>query len=263
MKKLFHLSLTLIAAVSLNGQSITGYSPDGANKQLALETKFDQELSAENLDSWMQKMAENPHWVGTEAGAEVARWMRDQFESWGFDARIDTYQVLFPYPRIRELELTGPENFKASLTAVPVDGDPYTQQGEALLPSYNAFSRDGEVEAELVFVNYGVPKDYEELEKLGIDVKGKIVIAKYYGSWRGIKPKLAAEKGAIGCIIYSDPKDDGYFRGDVYPEGAFKTLPGCNADPLWTCHSIPEMCLPLGMVPPKMPNASIGRQPPP
>ena len=89
------------------------------------------------------------------------------------------------------------------------------------MPSYNAFSTDGDVEAELVFVNYGIPKDYEELEKLGIDVKGKIVVAKYYGSWRGIKPKLAAEKGAIGCIIYSDPKDDGYVRGDVYPKGAF------------------------------------------
>jgi N-acetylated-alpha-linked acidic dipeptidase len=95
-----------------------------------------------------------------------------------------------------------------------------------LLPSYNAFSTDGDVEAELVFVNYGVPKDYEELEKLGIDVKGKIVIAKYYGSWRGIKPKLAAEKGAIGCIIYSDPKDDGYVQGDVYPKGAFKNKTG-------------------------------------
>jgi N-acetylated-alpha-linked acidic dipeptidase len=112
------------------------------------------------------------------------------------------------------------------LLAVPVAGDEYTNQGEALLPSYNAFSTDGDVEAELVFVNYGIPADYDELEKLGIDVKGKIVIAKYYGSWRGIKPKLAAEKGAIGCIIYSDPKDDGFYRGDVYPEGAFKNSTG-------------------------------------
>ncbi len=76
--------------------------------------------------------------------------------------------------------------------------------------------------ADLVFVNYGIPADYEELDKRGIDVKGKIVIAKYQGSWRGIKPKVAAEKGAIGCIIYSDPMDDGYYQGDVYPEGPFK-----------------------------------------
>jgi len=210
----------------LHAQNITGFSPAEAKEQLELESQFDAQLSADNLDAWMEKMAARPHWVGTEAGAEVARWMRDQFESWGYDARIDTYQVLFPYPKIRLLELTEPTKFKASLTAVPVEGDPYTQQGDALLPSYNAFSRDGDVEAELVFVNYGVPRDYEELEKLGIDVKGKIVIAKYYGSWRGIKPKLAAEKGAIGCIIYSDPKDDGYYQGDVYPKGAFKNATG-------------------------------------
>jgi N-acetylated-alpha-linked acidic dipeptidase len=210
----------------LNAQSITGFGPSEAKAQLELESRFDAQLSAGNLDAWMEKMAARPHWVGTEAGAEVARWMRDQFESWGYDARIETYQVLFPYPKVRLLELTEPSKFKASLTAVPVEGDPYTRQGDALLPSYNAFSRDGDVEAELVFVNYGVPRDYEELEKLGIDVKGKIVIAKYYGSWRGIKPKLAAEKGAIGCIIYSDPKDDGFYRGDVYPKGAFKNETG-------------------------------------
>ena len=226
MKSLSFLCLALLSLAGLHAQSITGFSPAEAKAQLELESRFDAQLSADNLDAWMKKMADRPHWVGTEAGAEVARWMRDQFESWGYDARIDTYQVLFPYPKIRLLELTEPTGFKASLTAVPVEGDPYTQQGDALLPSYNAFSRDGDVEAELVFVNYGVPKDYEELEKLGIDVKGKIVIAKYYGSWRGIKPKLAAEKGAIGCIIYSDPKDDGFYQGDVYPKGAFKNATG-------------------------------------
>jgi N-acetylated-alpha-linked acidic dipeptidase len=207
-------------------QQITGFNSDGTQKQRSLEKDFDSRLKAANLDAWMQRMADQPHWVGTEYGAENARWMQQQFESWGYDAKIETYQVLFPYPKIRLLEMTAPEPFTAALTAIPVEGDPATQQGDALLPSYNAFSRDGDVEAELVFVNYGVPSDYEELEKLGIDVKGKIVIAKYYGSWRGIKPKLAAEKGAIGCIIYSDPKDDGYFQGDVYPKGAFKNETG-------------------------------------
>ncbi len=226
MKKMSYLCLALFSLAGIHAQNITGFSPGEAKKQLELESSFDAQLSADNLDAWMEKMAARPHWVGTEAGAEVARWMRDQFESWGYEARIDTYQVLFPYPTVRLLELTGPDPFKASLTAVPVEGDPYTGQGDALLPSYNAFSRDGDVEAELVFVNYGVPRDYEELEKLGIDVKGKIVIAKYYGSWRGIKPKLAAEKGAIGCIIYSDPKDDGFYQGDVYPQGAFKNATG-------------------------------------
>ncbi len=205
---------------------ILGFTADNTQDELALEENFTSKISAKNMDNWMKMMADRPHYVGTEKGKENAEWMLKRFKSWGYDAQIDTYQILFPYPKTRVLELTGPTTYTAKLEAVPVEGDRYTAQGDALLPSYNAFSTDGDVEAELVFVNYGVPDDYKELEKMGIDVKGKIVIAKYYGSWRGIKPKLAAEKGAIGCIIYSDPKDDGYVRGDVYPKGAFKNKTG-------------------------------------
>ena len=221
---LFFLSLFI---GSLNAQeSIIGFTPENTKEQIQLESAFESKLNASNLDSWMQRLAAEPHWVGTKYGEENAKWIQKQFQSWGYDAKIETYQVLFPYPIERVLELTAPTKYTAKLTAVPVDGDPFTAQGDALLPSYNAFSTDGDVEAELVFVNYGIPKDYEELDKLGISVKGKIVIAKYQGSWRGIKPKLAAEKGAIGCIIYSDPQDDGYGRGDVYPKGAFKNKTG-------------------------------------
>ena len=224
-KKTFTLLLTLLF-LSLNAQNIKGFKPENVQKQLDLETAFESKISTANLDSWMKKMAARPHYVGTEYGKELAEWMLKQFKSWGYDAKIETYQVLFPYPKVRVLELKEPTTYKAKLTAVPVEGDAYKAQGDELLPSYNAFSTDGEVESELVFVNYGIPADYEALDKLGIDVKGKIVIAKYYGSWRGIKPKLAAEKGAIGCIIYSDPKDDGYVPGDVYPKGAFKNKTG-------------------------------------
>jgi N-acetylated-alpha-linked acidic dipeptidase len=206
--------------------SVIGFSTDNAAEQLKLESAFEKNLNATNLDNWMQRMAAEPHWVGTKYGEDNAKWIQKQFKSWGYDAKIETYDILFPYPTERVLELLGPTPYKAKLTAVPVDGDPFTAQGDALLPSYNAFSIDGDVTAELVFVNYGIPKDYEELEKLGISVKGKIVIAKYQGSWRGIKPKLAAENGAIGCIIYSDPQDDGYGQGDVYPKGAYKNKTG-------------------------------------
>ncbi len=209
-----------------NAQSMLGFGETSGIKQQSLEAAFESLLKPGNLDNWMKRMAEKPHWVGTQFGKENAEWMAEQFTSWGYDTRIERFDILFPYPKVRLLELTAPGRYVAKLSAVPVEGDPYTQQGEALLPSYNAFSTDGDVEAELVFVNYGIPSDYEELEKLGIDVKGKIVIAKYYGSWRGIKPKLAAEKGAIGCIIYSDPEDDGYVQGDVYPKGAFKNKTG-------------------------------------
>ena len=226
---MYRITLTLFILFSfirLNAQNITGFKSENTQNQLNLEAAFDAKVNPTNLDVWMKKMAAEPHYVGTPFGKELADWMAKEFKKWGYDVRIDTYQVLFPYPKVRLLELTGPTKYQAKLTAVPVEGDPYTNQGKALLPSYNAFSTDGDVEAELVFVNYGIPADYEELEKKGIDVKGKIVIAKYYGSWRGIKPKLAAEKGAIGCIIYSDPQDDGYVKGDVYPKGAFKNKTG-------------------------------------
>ncbi len=227
MLRNFFTLFFIVIFISLNAQnSIIGFTPESAIEQTKLETAFESKLDASNLDKWMQKLAAEPHWVGTKYGEENAKWIQKQFQSWGYDAKIETYQVLFPYPTERVLELTSPKKYTAKLTAVPVEGDPFTAQGDALLPSYNAFSIDGDVEAELVFVNYGIPKDYEELEKLGISVKGKIVIAKYQGSWRGIKPKLAAEKGAIGCIIYSDPQDDGYGQGDVYPKGAFKNKTG-------------------------------------
>lgn len=224
--QIFILLLCLSIGFVSAQETILGFTSENAKKQEQLETAFESKLNASNLDKWMQLMAAEPHWVGTEYGEKNAKWIQKQFQSWGYDTKIETYHVLFPYPKVRLLELTGPTSYKAKLTAVPVDGDKYTAQGDALLPSYNAFSTDGDVEAELVFVNYGIPSDYEELAKLGIDVKGKIVIAKYQGSWRGIKPKLAAENGAIGCIIYSDPADDGYGRGDVYPKGAFKNKTG-------------------------------------
>lgn len=227
MQRKFSTLFFALFLITLNAQnSIIGFSKDKVDTQLKLEKAFEEKLNATNLDQWMQRMAAEPHWVGTQYGEENAKWIQSLFKSWGYDAKIETYQILFPYPTERVLELTGPTTYKAKLTAVPVEGDSFTAQGDALLPSYNAFSTDGDVEAELVFVNYGIPKDYEELEKLGISVEGKIVIAKYQGSWRGIKPKLAAENGAIGCIIYSDPQDDGYGQGDVYPKGAYKNKTG-------------------------------------
>jgi len=226
MTRIFFTVFLLCLSSPGLAQNISGFKTENAAKQLALEELFESKISAANLDSWMKQMSAKPHWVGTDYGKQNADWMAKQFKSWGYDTEIATYYVLFPYPKIRVLELKSPTTYTAKLTAVPVAGDVFTEQGDALLPSYNAFSTDGDVEAELVFVNYGIPEDYEELARRGIDVKGKIVIAKYYGSWRGIKPKLAAEKGAIGCIIYSDPKDDGYVRGDVYPKGAFKNKTG-------------------------------------
>ncbi|MFN7624810.1 MAG: PA domain-containing protein, partial [Acidobacteriota bacterium] len=180
---------------------------------------------AELLKDYVQRLAAEPHHVGSAAGRRNAEWMRDQLNRWGLQATIEEYDILFPTPRERVLELLEPARFQAQLKEPALSED--VDSGDAdQLPTYNAFSGDGDVTAPLVYVNYGVPADYEQLTKAGIDVKGKIVIARYGGSWRGIKPKLAAERGAVGCLIYSDPRDDGYYQGDVYPVGAYRNEHG-------------------------------------
>lgn len=186
------------------------------------EEKFDSYLSTKNIEDWIRRLSARPHHVGSPYGKANAEYMRDLFKSWGYDAELETYYVLFPTPKSRLLELMGSNPYKAKLEEPALKEDGTSNQKSEQLPVYNCWSPDGDVTGELVFVNYGVPDDYIQLERMGIDVKGKIVIAKYGGSWRGIKPKVAQEHGAIGCIIYSDPQGDGYFQGDVYPKGPFK-----------------------------------------
>jgi N-acetylated-alpha-linked acidic dipeptidase len=201
--------------------AIAGFDKDATTLQLATEKKFDANLSTTNIDGYLKTLSAFPHHVGSDADANNAKYILDKFKSWGYDAHIETFYVLFPTPKTRLLEMTGSKYFKASLAEKPLKEDETSGQKNQL-PTYNAYSADGDVTAELVFVNYGVPADYELLARMGIDVKGKIVIAKYGQSWRGIKPKVAQEHGAIGCIIYSDPKADGYYQGDVYPVGSFR-----------------------------------------
>jgi N-acetylated-alpha-linked acidic dipeptidase len=181
---------------------------------------------AANIRENNRRLSAEPHHVGSPADAENARWMQQKLREWGLDAKIETFDVLFPTPKERVLELLEPTRFRARLVEPPVAGDPTSSQADKQLPTYNAYSIDGDVTAPLVYVNYGVPADYELLERMGVDVRGKIVIARYGASWRGIKPKVAAEHGAVACLIYSDPKDDGYFEGDVYPKGAYRPAAG-------------------------------------
>ena len=190
--------------------------------QTNLEAQFDAVLNPQNLDDWMKHMSSKPHHVGSPWSKQNAEFIAEKFESWGFETEIETFDVLMPFPIIRKLEMVGPNKVSLQLKEPAFDEDATSGITKDLLPGFNAFSADGDVTAELVYVNYGIPADYEELERLGIKVEGKIILARYGGSWRGIKPKVAREKGAIGCILYSDPKDDGYFQGDVYPKGPYR-----------------------------------------
>ena len=192
------------------------------DNQYQLEAQFDKVLNPQNLNDWMKHMSSKPHNVGSPWSKQNAEFVAEKFKSWGYDAKIETFEVLVPFPKIRKLEMVAPKKMSFQLKEPALKEDATSSITKDLLPGYNAFSADGNVTAELVFVNYGIPGDYEELARLGIDVKGKIVLAKYGGSWRGIKPKVAYENGAIGCIMYSDPEDDGYFQGDVYPKGPYR-----------------------------------------
>ena len=194
--------------------------------QSKLESQFDAVLNPQNLDDWMKHMSSKPHHVGSPWSKKNAEFIAQKFESWGFETEIETFEVLMPFPKIRKLELVSPRLVSLQLKEPVLKEDATSGIRKNLLPGFNAFSADGNVTAELVYVNYGIPEDYEELARMGIDVKGKIILARYGGSWRGIKPKVGYEHGAIGCIIFSDPKDDGYGRGDVYPKGPFRMEQG-------------------------------------
>ena len=205
---------------------LRGFFPQSVQAQRDLEARFKTMPDPARMREAMRRLSARPHHVGSPYDKDNAEWILNQFKSYGWDAHIENFDVLFPTPIERVVELVAPTTFKASLQETALPGDPTSNQQSEQLPSYNAYSIDGDVTGPLVFVNYGVPADYEELEQRGISVKGAIVIAKYGGSWRGIKPKVAAEHGAIGCLIYSDPRDDGYAIGDVFPKGPMRPAQG-------------------------------------
>ncbi|GAB3910262.1 transferrin receptor-like dimerization domain-containing protein [Mucilaginibacter boryungensis] len=222
MKKIFTLALCAFSAnLYAQQKTISGFTAANAAKEVQLEQQFDKAISAKRIGENDKQLSAYPHHIGSPGGKAVADAILAKYKSYGLDAHIETYTVLFPTPKTRVLELTSPTKYTAILKEPALKEDATSGQA-GQLPTYNAWSADGDVTGALVFVNYGLPDDYDRLEKMGVDVKGKIVIAKYGRSWRGIKPKVAYEHGAIGCIIYSDPKDDGYSQGDVYPKGPYK-----------------------------------------
>jgi len=212
---------------SSSGQMpIFGFSSASSQPERELEKQFQDGILKDNLRESMRRLSARPHHVGSPYDKDNAEWMLGKFKEWGFDAQIETFQVLFPTPKERVVELVSPTRFRAKMQEPVINSDPTSNQASEQLPTYNAYSVDGDVTAPLIYVNYGNREDYEELDRLGVSVKGAIVIARYGSAWRGIKPKVAAEHGAIGCIIYSDPQGDGYFNGGEYPDGGWRPKDG-------------------------------------
>jgi N-acetylated-alpha-linked acidic dipeptidase len=218
---LFLFLLVPPAARSQQAPGIRGFTMAGATAEREREQRFQSVPLPDNLREYMQAIAAEPHHAGSPGSRKVAEYILAKFKSWGLNAAIEQSEALMPFPVERVVELVAPERYTAVLKEPAVAADP--DSGDAgQLPTFNAYSADGDVTADLVYVNYGTPEDYEQLNKLNVDVKGKIVLARYGRSWRGIKPKVAWEHGAVGCIIYSDPRDDGFFQGDVYADGAWR-----------------------------------------
>ncbi len=218
--------VSVLAHAASTDHPLSGYTPEHASAEVQWEGKFRAIPEPARIKETMRRLSARPHHVGSAYDKDNAEWLLTQLKSYGLDAQIETFSALFPTPQERRLELLGATKFVARLQESTLAMDPTSGQTAEQLPTYNAYSRDGDVTAPLVYVNYGRPQDYEVLDRMGISVKGAIVIARYGESWRGIKPKVAAEHGAVGCLIYSDPGDDGYFDGEVYPKGPMRPSDG-------------------------------------
>jgi N-acetylated-alpha-linked acidic dipeptidase len=226
MRHLAAVSLVILLPVSAVSQQtpapLLGFTPQSETVERTWESKFMAIPDAKRISGNMHRLAAHPHNVGSAAQRANAEWLVKQYTSWGWDAKLEQFDVLYPTPKTRVLELLGSKPYKAKLEEPVIPEDPYTQDKSPAMPPYNMYAVDGDVTGPLVYVNNGMLSDYEELERNGVSVKGAIVIARYGGGWRGLKPKLAYEHGAIGCIIYSDPADDGYGQGQTIPAGPMR-----------------------------------------
>jgi N-acetylated-alpha-linked acidic dipeptidase len=219
-------SRQLVIAVAMAGflsLSAASVAPAPSAPDAAIwERNFDALIHPDDLRDWMKLLAAEPNHVSSPHDKSNADQILAWFQSWGWDAHIETFSVLYPVPLSETLEMVGPQKFSATLQEPPIPGDSSATATDPALPAYTDYQRDGDVTAELVYVNYGMLDDYKMLERLGVSVKGKIVIARYGSGWRGLKPKLAQDHGAIGCIIYSDPAQDGYSIDETYPKGPMR-----------------------------------------
>src|SRR5208282_1797122 len=215
--------VAVISGSAQESSGITGFASARVAAERQLEDKLRAIPDAAHSESNLRHLTREPHMAGTEASRRVAEWLRDQYRSFGFDAEIVSYNVWMPQPREVKLELTKPVSKPLASPEPPVERDKDTNDKRAA-PGFNAYSPSGEVTAPVVYANYGMVEDYKQLESLGVNVEGKIVLARYGHGYRGIKAKLAEEHQAAALIVYSDPQDDGSVAGTPYPDGPWRPM---------------------------------------
>ncbi|MFL5236685.1 MAG: transferrin receptor-like dimerization domain-containing protein [Rhizomicrobium sp.] len=217
MRHIAFLATSLLVAITSLAAAPPAAPPP--QDQASLERNLDASIKPDEMRDWLKILAAEPNNVSSPHDKQNADFILSLFKKFGWNAHIETFQVLYPTPISETVELLGPKPFKATLQEPNIAGDTTARSKQPSLPAYLAFQGDGDVKAPLVYVNYGMKDDYKALERLGIEVKGKIVIARYGSGWRGLKPLLAQQHGAVGCLIYSDPSDDGYSVEAAYPNG--------------------------------------------
>jgi N-acetylated-alpha-linked acidic dipeptidase len=225
---LFLVALVIFGATGARSQNnrtdaaLDGFTPEESARQRRLEEQFNAVPSAASARAHLKLLTAEPHVAGTREDYATALYVRDQLRSYGLTADLEEYQVLLPYPKQPSIvELLAPRRARLKVQEPALSLDP-TSSSRKIIPLFNGYSAAGDVSAQLVYVNYGLPNDYEALKKVGVDVRGRIAIARYGSSFRGVKAKVAEQHGAVGLIIYSDPADDGYMQGDVYPKGPWR-----------------------------------------
>jgi len=218
------VALLSSAPLALAQTPIDGFNSNRSNAERRWEEQFRAVPDAKSAREHLRRLTQEPHIAGTKEDYATAVYVRDQLRSYGLAAELKEYDVWLNYPNTPSvLELITTRRQRLSVSEAPVPGDP-TSSNPKITPLFNGYSASGDVTGPVVYANYGLPGDYEDLKKAGMDVKGKIVIVRYGNSFRGVKAKVAEDNGAIGCIIYSDPADDGYMQGDVYPKGPWRPV---------------------------------------
>ena len=218
------VALTITAPIAFSHNAIDGFSPERVAPQYRWEEQFRAVPTPQSARGHLRRLTREPHIAGTKEDYDTAVYVRDQLRSYGLKADLKEYDVWLNYPKTPSvLELITTRRQRLSTHEAIVPGDPSSSHPK-ITPLFNGYAATGDVTAPLVYANYGLPNDYEALKKIGVNVKGKIVIVRYGNSFRGVKAKVAEDQGAIGCIIYSDPADDGYMQGDVYPKGPWRPV---------------------------------------
>lgn len=224
MKTPIVVLLTGCAGILNAQQPLVGYTPISSVRERDLETDAIKRPSPSTASANSKALSRETHVSGTPAQARTRDYVIAQMKSWGLETEVRTYDIWMPHPTSVRVSRVSPEPKQFALAEPPVKGDPTSSLAQ--YPTVNGYSGQGDATGEVVYVNYGLIEDYAQLDSLGVSVKGKIAIARYGRSFRGIKAREAEKHGAIALLIYSDPQDDGYDVGDVYPDGPMRNANG-------------------------------------